>query len=174
MKELSDNTIMWGARIFIIVGIVLFIWWICRKKNYQYKGIFRYKNWGKKIGGKVKRRRVNKTEEICRNIIEQIYNKPFPSVRPNFLKSPRTGKNLELDCYNQDLKIAIEYNGQQHYQFTPHFHKSKKDFYAQVHRDNWKRKKCRENGITLIEIPFWIPQEKLAEFIKAELRKKGF
>jgi len=172
MKELSDTTIMWGARIFIIIGIVLFIWWICKKKNYKYKGIFRYKNWGKKIQS-VKKQRVNKTEAICRHIVETIYKRPFPSIRPNFLKSPRTGKNLELDCYNADLKIALEYNGQQHYQFTPHFHKTKKDFYSQVHRDNWKRKKCQENGITLIEIPFWIPPDKLDEFIKTELQKKN-
>ena len=177
MTELNDKTIMWGARIFIIVAIVLFIWWICRKKDYRYKGILRYKNWGKKVIDETRQihkgKRINKTEELCRKIIQELYHKPFPSVRPNFLKSPKTGKNLELDCYNAELKLALEYNGQQHYQYTPHFHKNKNAFYSQVHRDNWKRQKCRENGITLIEIPYWIPPDKLRDFIIVELNKKS-
>ena len=116
---------------------------------------------------------VNKTEEMCRKIIEKIYNRKFPSVRPNWLRSPRTGKNLELDCYNKDLKIAIEYNGQQHYRYTPHFHKTKTKFYSQVHRDDWKRKKCIENGVRLIEIPYWIQPMDLENYIRRELAKKN-
>lgn len=115
----------------------------------------------------------NKTENKCRSIIEKIFNRPFPSVRPDFLKSPRTGKNLELDCYNSDLNIALEYNGVQHYKYSPYFHKSKKDFYSQVHRDDWKRKKCKEHNIVLLEIPYWITETNLESHIRKELTDKG-
>jgi len=114
-----------------------------------------------------------KTETKCREIIERIMNAKFPSARPEFLKSPMTGYNLELDCFNKDMKIALEYNGKQHYTYTPYFHKTKRDFYAQVHRDDWKRKKCRELGITLIEIPYWVIDVDLRDYIIKELRKKG-
>jgi hypothetical protein len=35
----------------------------------------------------------------------------FKSVRPGWLENPLTGRNLELDCYNEYLKLALEYNG---------------------------------------------------------------
>lgn len=182
MDILGDSTIVrWLARIFIVIALVTIIYWFTRKSKYKYVGIKKYKpdislvdNFIKHFSKQKKKRpRYNKTEEKCRKIIEKIYRKPFPSVRPNFLKSPLTRKNLELDCYNAELKIAIEYNGQQHYTYTPHFHKSKKDFYSQVHRDDWKRKKCQELGIRLIEIPYWIVPDRLEDYIRKELIKKN-
>jgi hypothetical protein len=32
-------------------------------------------------------------------------------VRPDFLKNPATGRNLEIDCFNNQLKIGLEYQG---------------------------------------------------------------
>ena len=110
-------------------------------------------------------RSYDKTEKMCRKILEKHFNAKFPSVRPDWLKSPVTKKNLELDCYNSDLGIALEYNGKQHYTYTPHFHKSKKDFYSQVHRDDWKRKRCKEIGIKLIEVPYWVGEIDLENYI---------
>ena len=181
--ELINNTLItrWLARIFLLIVLILFIKWFLSKKQkkYIYKGIKKYhKNTNlskivKFFQKEKKCKRINKTEEMCRKIIQKIYNKPFPSVRPDFLKSPMTKKNLELDCYNADLKIALEYNGQQHYKYTPHFHKSKKNFYSQVHRDDWKRKKCRELGIKLIEIPYWVTPVDLKDYILKELNKRS-
>lgn len=169
----------WLARIFLVCLVVFTIWWFYRrKKTYTYQGIKHYRpelpplltGFFKK---KRKKKRVNKTEEKCRVIIQRIYGRRFPSVRPDFLKSPMTKQNLELDCYNADLKIALEYNGRQHYTYTPHFHKTKKNFYSQVHRDDWKRKRCRELGIRLIEVPYWILPIDLENYITNELKKKG-
>lgn len=182
----NDVSLRWGARIFIIAVIIAGAWWFYthRNKKYNYEGIKSYHKQNvkdsltfffKKLSkpAKKKKKRVNKTENMCRKIIEKIYNKKFPSIRPKFLKSPMTKKCLELDCYNAELKIALEYNGQQHYTFTPHFHKSKRDFYSQVHRDDWKRKRCRELGIRLIEIPYWVVPADLEGYIIRELQKKG-
>ena len=189
----DSPTVRWCARIFLLIVVIGIIYWIWRgskeRQIYDYQGLTgkiplqvsdtlidrffggapRKRGWSRRQG----QPRVNKTEEQCRAIVQRIYNRPFPSIRPDFLKSPMTKKNLELDCYNADLKIAIEYNGQQHYRYTPHFHKSKRDFYSQVHRDDWKRKRCREMGIRLIEIPYWITEDRLEEYIRRELGKKG-
>lgn len=193
MYTLDPETIKWGARIFLLIIIVLSIYLIIRKKRrtrqFVYKGIqklaytdllippYLKSTVANGIGilqsKPAKSPRVNKTEEMCRKIIEKIYNKKFPSVRPDWLKSPKTKKNLELDCYNKDLKIALEYNGQQHYRFTPHFHKTKTKFFSQVHRDDWKRKKCLEKGIRLIEIPYWVTPMDLEQYIIKELQKKN-
>lgn len=187
MDIIKDTpTVRWLARIFLIVVVVGSIWWFLNKtEKYEYTGIKSYRKdqtilnqfikhfANQKPTKKKGKKRVNKTEEMCRTIIQKIYGKPFPSVRPDFLRSPATKKNLELDCYNKELRIALEYNGQQHYTYTPYFHKTKKNFYSQVHRDDWKRSRCRELGIRLIEIPYWITPLDLEDYIIRELKKKG-
>lgn len=164
----------WIARFTLLFLILLFLYFVFKKKDENVIGYIGLKNGVPLhlLQTKKKKKRINKTEEMCRDIIQEIYHAPFPSIRPDFLKSPKTKRNLELDCYNSNLKIALEYNGAQHYKYSPHFHKSKKDFYSQVHRDDWKRKKCKELGIILIEIPYWVSPPDLKQFITSELRKK--
>ena len=97
------------------------------------------------------------------------YGLPFSSVRPSWLKNPETGGILEIDCYNQELKIGVEYNGIQHYVYPNVYHKSLIEFKNQVRRDQFKIKKCEENGIYLITVPYNVPHHKLREFIIAHL-----
>lgn len=66
--------------------------------------------------------------------------------RPDWLNG------LELDLYVPQLRIAIEVQGGQHYNFIPFFHKTFDDFVAQVNRDLEKSRMCQDQGITLIEI----------------------
>ena len=65
-------------------------------------------------------------EYICRNFLNRIFKKPFIKVRNIY--NPVTHQYLELDCYNEELGLAIEYNGQQHVEYSPFFFKSKSDF----------------------------------------------
>lgn len=102
---------------------------------------------------------LSKGEQLCRQVIQDIYGVPFYCVRPIFLKNPETGRNLELDLYNDDLKLAIEYNGQSHYVFPNNFHKTEEEFINQVRRDQFKLEMCDKNGIYLITVPYHIPLE---------------
>lgn len=52
-----------------------------------------------------------KMERICKITLEILTGYRFESVRPDWLRNPLTGRNLELDCYNDTLKLALEYNG---------------------------------------------------------------
>jgi len=104
-------------------------------------------------------------EHKCRKIFENLFQKPFTSVRPYFLRYPPTGKNLELDGYNKELGIAFEYQGIQHYKYTPFFHQTYTDFMDQQNRDLFKKNKCQELGIKLICIPDNMNEEKLTSFI---------
>jgi hypothetical protein len=111
------------------------------------------------------RKQIHKKHETrCRAILERLLKAPFTSVRPAFLKYT-TGKNLELDGYNAELKIAFEYQGIQHRQFTPLFHKTYTDFQKQVERDTWKANVCAKKGILLLSIPDTVPYESLESFI---------
>ena len=115
-----------------------------------------------------------KYETKCRDIFENLFNKSFPSCRPDFMKRHTTGRNLELDGYNHELKLAFEYNGAQHAQFVPKFHRTIDDYLQQIQRDKEKRQLCFENNITLIEIPHTIKYEDLEDYIKSKLRTNGY
>ena len=120
--------------------------------------------------------RESKGENECRRVLESIFKVPFRKERPDFLRNPVTGNfhNLELDCYNRNMRLAVEYNGIQHYEYTPYFHKSKDSFYNQKYRDMFKRQKCKEENITLIEVPHTVKIKNIENYLKEKLREKGF
>lgn len=111
----------------------------------------------------------SKGEFECRKVLQEIFNKPFPKYRPDFLRNPVTSDsspyNLELDCYNPELKLAVEYNGIQHYKYIPYFHKTKDAFQNQKYRDYMKRDMCEKNGITLIEVPYTVKVPEIRSYL---------
>jgi len=113
----------------------------------------------------------SKGEIECRRVLRKIFNKPFHKARPSFLNNPVTGGsfNLELDCYDSDLKIAVEYQGKQHYVYTPFFHKNKEHFLNQKYRDDMKRRMCKENNIKLIEVPYDVKIKEIENYIRQKL-----
>lgn len=106
----------------------------------------------------------HKTEVRCREILKKVFNRHFESVRPDFLKNPRTNRNLELDMYNHYLRFAVEYNGEQHYHFPNHYHKDKREYEKQIERDLVKKRLCLENGIDLLCVPYYAKDD-LATYI---------
>ena len=121
----------------------------------------------------------SKGEIECRRVLEDIFNRPFPKIRPNFLRNPVTSdgdnfNNLELDCYNDELKLAVEYNGIQHYRYTPYFHKSKDAFQNQKYRDHIKRELCKKNNIFLIEVPNTVKVPDIRTFLISKLSSAGY
>jgi hypothetical protein len=115
----------------------------------------------------------SKGEVECRRVLEQIFKKPFNKARPNFLNNPVTGGNfnLELDCFNEELGLAVEYNGIQHYKFVSFFHKNNEAFLNQKYRDDMKRRICKEYKIILIEVPYTVKVEDIEDFLKNEIKK---
>lgn len=107
----------------------------------------------------------SKGEAICRAALEDIYGLEFKSVRPDFLKY-HTNRNLEIDCWCDQLKIGLEYNGKQHYQYVSRFHKSEEDFIKQVQRDQWKLDKMDEMEYYLITVPYTVPHAMIRQYIE--------
>ena len=91
---------------------------------------------------------------MCKRVIERISKRSFTKVRPNILVNPKTNRNLELDLYNDTLKIAVEYNGIQHYEYTKRFHKTYGDFRRQQERDILKKQLCKDHGVFLIIVTY--------------------
>lgn len=91
------------------------------------------------------------TERLCREVMSSIFGCDFPSAAPSWLVSKKG--QLQLDGFNAKGKIAFEYNGIQHYEFNPLYHKTIEDFTEQQKRDSLKKDLCKEHGILLVEIP---------------------
>lgn len=107
----------------------------------------------------------SKGEQIACQAASQIYGVPFTSIRPDFLKNPETNRPLEIDCYNHDLKIGIEYNGEQHYVFPNGFHRRYDEFEKQLRRDQFKVEMCDRLGIYLITVPYTVPHDRIKDYI---------
>lgn len=117
-----------------------------------------------------KKRNSKKTEDKCREIVEDIFGRPFPSMRPDFLRNHETGRNMECDLMNQDMKLCIERNGEQHYKHVNHFH-TEEEFNKQLKRDKLKASLLQKNGYTLITIPYTVHYDVLEQYIPSVLSK---
>lgn len=118
----------------------------------------------------------SKGEVECRRVLQYLFKKPFDKARPDFLRNPVTGGsfNLELDCFQDDLRLAVEYNGRQHYDYVPYFHRNKDAFTNQKYRDYMKAQMCKENGINLISIPYTVKVQDIKSTLERELRRLGY
>lgn len=111
------------------------------------------------------------TEGHCRQILEDLFGVNFPTTRKvEWLVNPHTGNKLELDCYNEKLKLALEYNGDQHYKFPNRYNQVDVDaFVNSVGRDHDKKALCKANGVYLIVVPYTVKRSSIKDYIYREL-----
>jgi hypothetical protein len=108
-------------------------------------------------------------ERECHRAIESITGRVFRRARPEWLINIPTDQRLELDCYNAELSIAVEYNGQQHYKYTRHYHASPTAFQESIRRDVAKQRLCTEHGVTLIVVPYTVATKTIETYIRSHL-----
>lgn len=101
-------------------------------------------------------------ERCCGSFLTLLFpDHKFVKIRPTWLKNPETNRSLELDFFCEDLMIAVEYNGSQHYVYPNPFNKSEEEFINQQKRDKIKEGICKEKNICLIRVPYLVPYEKI-------------
>lgn len=111
---------------------------------------------------------TNIGEAKCKFILETIFNK-------NFYKTRKIIDNgLELDMYNEELNLGLEYQGAQHYiEHSKFFHKYG-GFEEQQERDKYKLKFCLDNNINLIIVPYTVKGDELIGFIYNKLLELNY
>lgn len=115
--------------------------------------------------------KVNVGQERVRVMMEKLFNAEFIHTRPEWLINPKTGNCLDLDGYNEDLKIAFEYQGRQHLHDNTQY---AEDYKNQTQRDEIKKEVCKHNQVKLfiIEQPKSYEPEKFFNQVMKQLKKQ--
>ncbi len=137
--------------------------WECKEKHQWYarfNNIKNQKQWCPTCSS-------FQSERLARELIENLMQKPFMKIRPDWLEG------LELDGYCEEEKMAFEYQGEQHYKFIPFFHRTETAFAEQLIRDKRKKEILKSRGIDLLEIPYtynYLNESELDDFIEREIQ----
>lgn len=75
----------------------------------------------------------------------------FPS-EPILEEVPVPGSRLFLDFYLPGRKLVVEVQGRQHFEFVPHFHRTRLGFIQSRMRDEHKRGWCLDAGLSWVEL----------------------
>jgi hypothetical protein len=113
-------------------------------------------------------------EMLCRTVVDRLFGKPFRRVRMRGMNSSK-GVPLELDMYNDELKLAVEHNGAHHYESQENWNGAR-GLRIQRENDDRRRDFCKANGILLVEVRELGKRttiEGLREQIRATLTQHG-
>lgn len=116
--------------------------------------------------------KTNLGELVSFNSCEYLFDTKFKKIRPHWLLSSNKTR-LELDMYNKQLNLAIEYNGLQHYKYIPFFHRTHKEFLKRLDYDKQKIKLCKEQNVNLIVVPYTVKASDICQYISYEANKLG-
>ena len=101
------------------------------------------------------KRKRSKFHVRARKLLKTIYHsyRILEEVKlPGSTESHRKGV-LYLDFYIPQIMLAIEVHGQQHYKYTPFFHKNKADFAIAKAKDEDKIEWCESVSYTHLTLP---------------------
>jgi transcription elongation factor Elf1 len=158
-KNLIPNDVTYGSH--------KKVWWLCNNCNKDFYAIIVNRT---KLNAGCTHCHSSSKENKCKKLLENYTQKSWIKIKPKWLKNKKTNGYLELDGFCEELSVAFEYNGEQHYHYVKEFHKNNKNgAIEQKQRDKIKVKLCKQNNIKLIVIPYWI--NNLDEFILSELKR---
>jgi hypothetical protein len=95
---------------------------------------------------------IKRTLSYGNDKMVSILRKLFPNY--TIKQEYHVGERLRLDAYINELNIGFEYDGIQHFRYTPQWHRTKAEFQRALDRDKRKEELCRQNRITLIRIKY--------------------
>lgn len=96
----------------------------------------------------------SQTELLARNLFHhyQPRLRQWHNYRPDWLRNPETGRNLEIDIYFPDIKVGIEVQGVQHGRPIKGLQRDFAAFEKQQRHDMAKLELCKQQGVTLYSL----------------------
>ena len=100
-------------------------------------------------------RHKSKLHKKAKKILRGVF--PYDSIYEE-VSLPGSNKGsssiLRADFFIPNQNLIVEIHGQQHYEFTVHFHKTKLDFYKSLARDKNKENWCKLNSIKFVALKY--------------------
>ena len=93
---------------------------------------------------------------LARKLIKETFNgyTILEEVKLPGSRDPSKKSALFLDFLVPGVMMAIEVHGQQHYEYSPFFHKTKAGFFQSLKRDEIKSDWCELNSINLVVLKY--------------------
>ena len=101
-------------------------------------------------------KKKSKYHLLARNLIKEVFNSYtiLEEVKLPGSRDPSKKSVLFLDFLIPGVMMGIEVHGQQHYEFSQFFHKTKAGYYQSLKRDQTKEEWCKLNGINLTVLKY--------------------
>lgn len=99
---------------------------------------------------------ISREEIILKELIEKITGKTFNKIRPDWIRHPITNTRLEIDMYNKDLKLGIEYQGPCHYKVCTFLDMNEDNLLETKFRDKHKKETFDNRQELLIQVPHYL------------------
>ena len=100
-------------------------------------------------------RHKSKLHKKAKKVLCEVF--PYDSIYEE-VSLPGSNKGsssiLRADFFIPNQNLIVEIHGQQHYEFTVHFHKTKLDFYKSLARDKNKENWCKLNSIKFVALKY--------------------
>lgn len=128
-----------------------------------------------KVGGgdtSGRRKLGHKTEKMLLQVLHSRGYTGFkPNQKPDWLKlrDDVSGAlvQLELDLYDSENNVAIEYNGPQHYSADNRYWPDFYSYAKYIKNSVIKAEICQSNGVELVVVPYTVPIAKLYDYTKS-------
>lgn len=111
-------------------------------------------------------------EKMTRLYMENIFLKPFPKIKPNWLVNSN-GNRMEIDGFCNELNVGFEYHGIQHYKIVKKFIDNDAALDNRKKDDLIKEELCREHGVKLIILNYQIVDKEIPNAIFIECHRLG-
>lgn len=109
----------------------------------------------------------SKSEAAVIDKLERLTGLDFPTAHPKWLHG------MELDGYNADAKIALEFSGPLHTKWYP-AKETYESYLRRVKRDRQKKELCKQHGVYLIVLDMRLPQKHHVAYLRSRLYDAGF
>lgn len=119
---------------------------------------------------------IHVSENKCRFILEKLTEKLFPRTNFGVRNNDIFKRHFQIDCYNDEFKLGLEYQGLQHFKKVKGWNIGGKELDLYKQRDKEKNRLCKNMNINLFYITYQDSNkgdDYLIRIIKQNLRSSG-